>query len=196
MSDERKSIIKDEVFTIPNILVYIRIALIPVFVYLYIGAKSNADYCTALAVMTIAFLTDFFDGKIARYFNCVTSLGKIMDPIADKLYQFMVAVCLAVKVPKMTVIVCLLFVKEISMGIMGLMLINRGGEIFSAKWYGKFCTAFVDLTMVFFLITPLRGIDVPSAVMNVLIILCSVILVFTAVMYTKLFAKKIKDTDK
>ena len=185
MSDERKSIIKDEVFTIPNILVYIRIALIPVFVYLYIGAKSNADYCTALAVMTIAFLTDFFDGKIARHFNCVTSLGK-----------FMVAVCLAVKVPKMTVIVCLLFVKEISMGIMGLMLINRGGEIFSAKWYGKFCTAFVDLTMVFFLITPLRGIDVPSAVMNVLIILCSVILVFTAVMYIKLFAKKIKDTDK
>lgn len=196
MSDERKSVIKDEVFTVPNILVYTRIILIPVFAYLYIGAKTNSNYCAALAVMTIAFLTDFFDGKIARHFNCVTNLGKIIDPIADKLYQFTVAVCLVVKIPKMIVIVCLLFVKEIAMGIMGLMLLNRGGEIFCAKWYGKFCTAFVDLTMVFFLITPLRGVDIPDTVTNILIILCSIILVITSVMYTGLFSKKIKETEK
>ena len=100
--------LKNEFFTIPNILVYIRVLLVPVFVYIYINAKNDKDYFCALGVMVIAFLTDFFDGKIARKFNLVTDLGKILDPIADKLYQFAVAICLVAKYRLMILVVVII----------------------------------------------------------------------------------------
>lgn len=186
--------LRKEIFTVPNILVYIRIALIPVFVLLYLYATRPAHYYLAFAVMVIAFLTDFFDGKIARRFNQVTVLGKIIDPIADKLYQFSVALCIVVQFPQMIVIAVLLFVKEISMGIMGLVLISKGGKVFSAKWYGKFCTGFVDITMVLFLISPLVD-NLPYRFMGWLIVACGIILVIVSVLYTRLFAAKIRELD-
>ena len=128
MSPEKKNTIKNEIFTVPNILVYIRIILIPVFAMLYINAESSRDYYVALGVMAGAFLTDFFDGKIARAFNCVTELGKTIDPIADKLYQFSVALCLMMKYPLVVSLAIILFIKEMSMGVMGLVLINKGNS--------------------------------------------------------------------
>ena len=186
--------LKKEIFTIPNILVYIRIALIPAFVVAYIFAETNSQYYLAFGIMVVAFLTDFFDGQIARRFNQVTNLGKIIDPIADKLYQFSVALCLMVKFRQMVVIAVLLFVKEIIMGIMGIVLISKGGEVFGAKWYGKVCTGFLDITMVFFLISPLVD-GLPHAFMNWLIVACGVVLIIVSVMYTRLFAEKIKELD-
>ena len=100
---------KKEIFTIPNILVYIRIALIPAFALTYIFAKTDTQYYLSFAIMALAFLTDFFDGLIARKFNQVTNLGKIIDPIADKLYQFSVALCLMLKFRQMAFVASLLF---------------------------------------------------------------------------------------
>lgn len=186
-----------EFFTVPNILVYIRVLLIPVFVYIYIHAKSDRDYYMALGVMVIAFLTDFFDGKIARRYNLVTDLGKILDPIADKLYQFSVALCLMVEFPKMTIIAVLLFIKEMIMGLMGLVLLDKGGKVFGAKWYGKVCTAIVDCSMVFLFLSPLvLKSGVPPLLCDTLIYICAVVLVITSVLYTRLFAEKIKETEK
>lgn len=195
MPQKSGSAIKNEIFTVPNILVYIRILLIPVFVVLYLNAKTHAGYIAAFAVMTFAFITDFLDGKIARHFNCVTELGKTIDPVADKLYQFSVALCLMIKYPAMTSVAVVLFVKEISMGIMGLVLLSKGGKIFGAKWYGKVCTGFVDLTMVFLLMAPLFGLSVSHALTDTLIYACDAILIVVAVLYTRLFAEKIKELD-
>lgn len=195
MPQKSGSAIKNEIFTVPNILVYIRILLIPVFVVLYLNAHSRAGYIAAFAVMTLAFITDFLDGKIARHFNCVTELGKTIDPVADKLYQFSVALCLMIKYPAMTSVAVVLFVKEISMGIMGLVLLSKGGKIFGAKWYGKICTGFVDLTMVFLLMAPLFGLSVSHALTDTLIYACDAILIVVAVLYTRLFAEKIKELD-
>lgn len=187
---------KKEIFTLPNILVYIRILLIPVFVLLYINAEDNpAYYNVALAVLVIAFLTDFFDGKIARKFNCVTDLGKTIDPIADKLYQFSVALCLMFSYPKMISVAIILFVKEISMGIMGLVLLGKGGKIFGARWYGKLSTAFCDITMVILFVLPMLGFDVNPYFADILIICSDVLLIFASVLYTRLFAIKIKELD-
>lgn len=189
--------INKEIFTVPNILVYIRVLLIPVFVYIYIHAKDEKDYYLALAVMIIAFLTDFFDGKIARKFNLVTDLGKILDPIADKLYQFSVALCLMFEFPKMIIIATLLFVKEMVMGLMGLMLLNKGGSVFGAKWYGKICTGIVDCSMVFLFFSPLLfDGNVPELLCDSLIYLCIVALVITSVLYTRLFSAKIKEAEE
>ncbi len=197
MSENKNgSSLNREFFTVPNILVYIRVLLIPVFVYIYINAKEPKDYYTALIVMVVAFLTDFFDGKIARKFNLVTDLGKILDPIADKLYQFSVALCLMFQFPKMILIAVLLFVKEMMMGLMGLALLDKGGKVFGAKWYGKVCTGIVDCSMVFLFLSPLiiKG-EVPPAVCDTLVYTCAVVLVITSVLYTRLFAAKIKEVD-
>ncbi|MBE7052506.1 MAG: CDP-alcohol phosphatidyltransferase family protein [Ruminococcaceae bacterium] len=196
MTEKPTTTLKNELFTAPNILVYIRILLIPVFVILYLNANRLAEYVWAFSVMAIAFLTDFFDGKIARKFNCVTDLGKTIDPIADKLYQFAVALCLMIEYPLMRSVAIILFIKEISMGIMGLVLIGKGGKIFGAKWYGKICTAFVDLTMVFLLIAPLFGKEISPAFISTLIYCCDAILIIVSVMYTRLFTSKIKEIDQ
>ena len=76
--------------TIPNLLSVIRIVLIPVFAVLFLGDHQIA----ALIVLAVSGLTDLFDGKIARRFNQVSALGKILDPVADKLTQITIAVIL------------------------------------------------------------------------------------------------------
>lgn len=196
MSGNGNNSIKNEIFTVPNILVYIRIILIPIFVWLYTGATSPDEYYPAFAVMVAGFITDFLDGKIARHFNCVTDLGKTIDPIADKLYQFAVALCLMVKYPLMLSVAAILFVKEISMGVMGLVLINKGGQVFGSKWYGKVSTFIIDVVMAFLLILPILSLNVNSFIISILIYTCDIVLLFAAIMYTRLFAGKIKALEQ
>ena len=78
---------KDQVLTIPNLLSVIRLALIPLIVWLYVGKQA---YSAAVIVILIS-------GAITRRFHMVSDLGKILDPIADKLTQGAVILCLAVK---------------------------------------------------------------------------------------------------
>ena len=74
-----KKFTKKEIFSIPNIMGYFRILLIPVFCYLYITAESEREYLYAAFVVLISSLTDLFDGKIARRFNMITELGKALE---------------------------------------------------------------------------------------------------------------------
>ena len=76
--------------TIPNLLTVIRIILVPVFAVLF----YRGYFYWAVFVLFISGLTDFLDGKIARRFNQISDLGKILDPIADKLTQITIAVML------------------------------------------------------------------------------------------------------
>ena len=83
-------------FTIPNLLSVIRIALIPVFAVMYL----NGNQLLAIAILAVSGLTDLFDGKIARRFNQVSALGKILDPVADKLTQITIAIILFISFRK------------------------------------------------------------------------------------------------
>ena len=78
---------KKEYFNIPNMLAYFRILMIPVFLITYYHADTVEEFRISLVILAVAFLTDFFDGKIARKFNMVTEWGKALDPFADKLMQ-------------------------------------------------------------------------------------------------------------
>ena len=69
---------KKEIFSIPNLMGYFRILLIPVFCYLYITAETEREYLYAALVVLLSSLTDLFDGKIARRFHMVTELGKAL----------------------------------------------------------------------------------------------------------------------
>ena len=109
---------KDQVLTIPNLLSVIRLALIPLIVWLYIGKQ---EYSAAVAVILISGATDIIDGFIARKFNMVSDLGKILDPVADKLTQATVILCLTVKYRWMRGLIVLFVVKEIIMAVLGYM---------------------------------------------------------------------------
>ena len=79
--------------TIPNLISFIRIILVPVFVVLYLKGHT----ITAVSVLAVSGLTDCFDGKIARKFNQISALGKILDPVADKLTEISIAIVLLIK---------------------------------------------------------------------------------------------------
>ena len=72
-----------QLFSIPNLLCYFRIGMIPVFAYTYLQAETSADYLLSALILGIMEFTDFLDGFIARKYHMVTEAGKIIDPIAD-----------------------------------------------------------------------------------------------------------------
>ena len=100
-----------ERFSIPNLMGYFRLLLIPVFCYLYLAKEA---YHWAAGVVLLSSLTDLFDGMIARKFNMITNLGKALDPIADKL------------TPQMWVLFGLMVLKEGYMVVMGLLFFRKG----------------------------------------------------------------------
>ncbi len=131
--------------TIPNLLSVIRIILIPVFAVLFLGDQQIA----ALIVLAVSGLTDLFDGKIARRFNQVSALGKILDPVADKLTQITIAVILFIlfRNAESTLInafgwVFLVFlIKEAVMVIGGLVMLIMNIRPGAAEMPGKVATA-------------------------------------------------------
>lgn len=91
-----KNLFSKDSLTIPNLLSVIRIILVPVFAVLF----HNGQILWAAIVLVISGLTDTLDGKIARRFNQVSDLGKLLDPIADKITQITIAVMLFVELGK------------------------------------------------------------------------------------------------
>jgi cardiolipin synthase len=83
--------VSDRIVTIPNLLSFFRLLLIPVFLVLLV----NAQYIWALVVLVGSSLTDFVDGYIARHFNQVTRVGQLLDPAADRLFIFSTLIGLA-----------------------------------------------------------------------------------------------------
>ena len=101
-----------EIFSIPNIISYIRILFMPVFVYTNVTASSKSEYVLSSFMLLALAVTDFLDGFIARRYHMVTEIGKALDPVADKLFQLAIAVCLVVRVPGMWVILIIFLIKE------------------------------------------------------------------------------------
>lgn len=124
--------------TIPNWMCFVRIALIPVFTVMFVKGM----YIPAFIVMIVAALTDVFDGKIARKFNMVSNLGKILDPIADKLSQMAIVIILIVKFwdGYLKYILFLFIVKELLMIIGGVVLLSKGMRPVAAEVWGKVAT--------------------------------------------------------
>ena len=132
-------------WTVPNILSLFRIALIPVLVLTYLSCD---DIWLPASVLVLSGLTDLLDGWIARHFNQISEIGKLLDPIADKLTQFTVVVCLATTYPSLWWLVALVAVKEILQGIGGLLLLNKNVKVVGAKWFGKVSTTLFYVVMV------------------------------------------------
>lgn len=176
---------KKHIWTIPNIMGYFRIVLIPLFCYLFLTAEIELDYYKAGIVVVISTLTDFLDGFVARKFNMITELGKCIDPLADKLTHAALAGCLATKYPLLWIILGIMIVKEIYMLIRGWKMLKKNKKLPGALWFGKISTAvfFVSICLLLF------WIDIPLMAANVLIVLSIALLVFAWVMYADAYRK-------
>ena len=131
---------KKEIFTIPNILSLFRLALIPVYVLIYLNAKEPSHYFISAGILAVSCLTDLIDGKIARKFNMISTLGKILDPLADKLTQFTLIWCLAVRYQALQYLFALFLVKESFQTIAGMVNLRKGKMLDGALISGKVCT--------------------------------------------------------
>lgn len=150
---------KEEVFTIPNLLSFFRLILIPVYMAIYLNAKEIRDYLTAGIILAVSCLTDMVDGKIARKFNMISTLGKILDPLADKLTQFSLLLCLAIHYHVLWTVFSLFVMKELFQLIAGILSIKHGFILKGALISGKVCTTvlFVSLVamVIFYRMSPL-----------------------------------------
>ncbi|MBR3942678.1 MAG: CDP-alcohol phosphatidyltransferase family protein [Clostridia bacterium] len=130
--------------SLPNIITLIRIVLIPVWATTFAKGYTMATY----ALLCVSAFTDVLDGWVARKFNMVSRLGTILDPIADKLTQFTVFVCLYIGKLIPVWLVVLLFIKELMMAVGAFVLLKKD-VVIKANASGKFatvvfyCTAFV-----------------------------------------------------
>lgn len=170
---------KREYFSIPNLLGYFRIILLPVFLYIYSHAASKKDYVTAFVILLVSFLSDFVDGKIARRFNMITQFGKMLDPFADKLTQGVLAIAVAMNYPLMWAFVILFALKEAYMAYMGMVLLKKRGAWEGAQMFGKVCTTLINFGVMALLLFP----GISSKAGNVIIIVLMISAIYTWIRY-------------
>lgn len=128
------------IFNWPNMLSLFRILLVPVFCMFFFSELQYAKYY-AVSIYALASLTDLLDGIIARRTNNITKLGRILDPLGDKLMCFAVVLCIAIDgiVPMWAMVV--LFVKESLMAVGGLLMYEKATDVVSSNIFGKAATA-------------------------------------------------------
>ncbi len=130
---------------LPNFLTIIRLLLVPIMAYFLI----SRDFTLAILFYVLASVTDILDGYIARKYNLITDLGKILDPLADKLLQFSALVGLWVVNIIPFWITLIFFLKEIFMGLGAIKLLRRNDVVVSSKWFGKLSTILFFIAIVF-----------------------------------------------
>lgn len=145
---------KKEILTIPNLLSLFRLGLIPVYMTIYLNAADTSDYYLSAAILAVSCLTDLIDGKIARHFNMISTVGKILDPFADKATQFTLILCLALKHPILWYLVALFVVKEGFQLIAGGITLGKGKMLDGALLSGKVCTTILFISLILLVMLP------------------------------------------
>ena len=178
---------------IPNILSFFRMLLIPVFIVFYMMADKTHQiyYFYAASALVLSGLTDLFDGVIARKCNQITELGKVLDPLADKLTQVAVVICVAIKMESLVLGIALMFfvVKELLMLIGGFIILRRKTTIQGAKWYGKVATAVFYVVMA-----AIALFDVSTTTALILVIIAAIFMLFAFSQYIREYFRIMGET--
>ncbi len=139
MSGSTTEVVSDKIFTIPNVISFIRLCMVPVFFVLLLNDQNIA----AAIVFGVAAATDFLDGQIARRTHCVTKLGQLLDPVVDR--ALMVAGVLGVFIAGRVPLWIILLIVARDLLVVGggaWLIINRGIRI-PVIYPGKFATTFL-----------------------------------------------------
>ena len=145
---------KKDLLTVPNLLSLFRLLLIPTYIIIYLNAKDETDLFIAAGILAVSCLTDAIDGKIARHFNCISTIGKVLDPLADKATQFSLIICLLVRYPVLLVLVCMFVMKELFQLFAGLYSLKRGKMLVGALLPGKICTTILFVSLILLVLLP------------------------------------------
>lgn len=181
-----------KILTIPNVLSFFRLIFAAAFIILYKNDNTFTENIPAIIVLAISGLTDFFDGRIARKFGMISELGKILDPIADKVTEAVIAICLLEKYRIMIVLLGTFLVKELFMSICGIVVIKKTGINNGAKWYGKVSTFAFYLCILTLLLIP----EISEMAANTVVSICIVLMIFSLVMYMRLYYRMLSSFSK
>ena len=176
MNDVQQGKYYNKILTVPNVLSFFRLALIPVIIWLYI---AKGEYVLTAGLIVLSGATDVIDGFIARRFNMVSALGKALDPVADKLTQCAMLICLVFRFPLMLLPLGLLVVKELFSGITGLLIIKQSGKVYSALWHGKATTVLLYVL----LLTHVLWTNIPQALSEVMILATLSMMIISFILY-------------
>lgn len=164
---------------IPNILTIIRFILIP---FIFISVVSR-HYLIGIIIFTMSAITDILDGFIARKYNYITDIGKLIDPLADKFTQ--VALLLALTILQLLPwwILAIVFVKECVMVISASVLYSKKDVVVYSKWYGKLATVLFYLAIICSLIINQFNIETTFKIDLYLYYLAILATIFSLIMY-------------
>lgn len=183
---------KKEYFSVPNLMGYFRILLVPVYLAAYLRAETTRDYYIAAGIMVLSFLTDFFDGKIARRFHMVTEFGKILDPVADKITQGAMALSFSFRYPAVRVLLGVFLIKELFMGVAGAYMMGKGRRMNGAQMHGKICTAVLDVIMFLLLLIP----DISGNAVAALVAAGVLVMLWSLAAYARMYMGMWKELKK
>jgi cardiolipin synthase len=190
-------------WTIPNLISFIRILLVPLFAYLFM----QGDFVPAVIVLALSGLSDCVDGKIARKFNQISALGKMLDPLADKLTQITLAVLLFLTFNKAedTMLkafswVFLVFIgKEFIMVLGSVIMLSVGLRPGAAEIYGKVATLAFYVVMVFIIgfgpeVGAFRNLfTIPNTLMMILVIISAILTMVAFFSYIPDVIRQVKE---
>ena len=186
MTTDSTNTYQKKIITIPNILSFFRLCLIPVIVWLY---TVKQDHFLTLIILVLSGVTDIVDGIIARKCNMISDFGKAFDPVADKLTQMAMLFCLVSRFPYMMIPFVLLVVKEVFTGITALITIKRTNTVKGAVWHGKLTTVALYSMMAIHLL----WYNIPRAVSLILVGICIGIMLMSFILYAIQNIKAIKN---
>lgn len=194
--------LSNRALTIPNLICLIRILLITPFVNFFL----DKQYGWAALVIILSGLSDCFDGMIARKFNQESELGKILDPLADKLTLLAVGVCLCVIEPFFLPVIIILILKDFLMLIGSSKVIRMGILVPKSKWYGKVGTVMFYFTVTFIVfLEVLDNMEKPPVVISdvtgkwismVMLCLTAAMMIFAFIKYSQTYREIMANAQK
>lgn len=181
------------IFTVPNILSYFRIILIIPFVILFLKDK----YIPAAVCLLLSGLTDCVDGFLARKLNQITELGKMLDPVADKLTLIAVGICVMIAEPMVVPVVVILMIKDLLMLIGASVLLRKKVQPCASEWYGKVGTicfyVSVVAIVVFDIVLKVENFNIVSLVM---LSITACMMIYSLIRYYLIFRELMKNQKK
>lgn len=193
MPQEKKA--ANRILTVPNAMSVLRIFLVPVFAALYLRGGVAA----AVVVLAFSGVTDMLDGLIARHFNQITDLGKMLDPFADKLTQGVVALCIAIRFPSIRPLLLLFILKELLMLSCALVLLRKHKRPCAAKWYGKVATVMFYVSVSAIVLLDGLGIigpDKQNIAAFVMLGFTGLMMAYAAVKYFQIFLSILRGEEQ
>lgn len=181
--------LKKDICTIPNLLSLFRLILIPVYIYIYLNATEPHHYAIAAGILAVSCLTDMLDGKIARKFNMISTVGKVLDPIADKFTQLALIVCLCITYPALKALLGLFVVKESFQLIAGIVNLKKGKMLDGALYSGKISTTVLFVSLIIMVMFP----DLNQTATWIITGVCAVFMFIAFVDYIRAYFGKDRD---